>query len=89
LSFNSEYSHLVLKKVKIRIYRSVILCDILYGCEIWFLTLKESNKQECLDVMVLRRIFGSKRKEVTGDWRKLSSEELHDFLSTPGIMTIR
>jgi hypothetical protein len=48
--------------------------------------LKKANKQECLDITVLRRIFGPKRKEVIGGWRKLRSEELHDFLSTPGIM---
>ena len=88
-SFNSEYSHLVSRKVKIKTYRTVILHDILYGCETWFLTLKETNKQECLDITVLRRIFGPKRKEITVGWRKLRSEELHDFLSTPGIMLIR
>jgi len=72
-----------------KIYRNAILHDILYGCEAWFLTLKEANKQECLDITVLRSIFGPKRKEETGGWRKLHSEELHDFLSTPGIMVIK
>jgi hypothetical protein len=42
-----------------------------------------------LDITVLRKILGPKRKEVTGGWRKLRSEELRDFLSTPGIMVIR
>jgi hypothetical protein len=59
------------------------------GCETWFLTLNEPNKEEGLGITVLRGIFGSKRKEVTGGWRKLRSEELHNFLSTPGIMAFR
>jgi hypothetical protein len=89
LSINSEYPHLVSKKVKIRIYRTVILHDILNGCETWFLTLKEANKQVCLDITVLRRILGPKRKEVTRGWRKLRSEDFRDFLSTPRIVVIR
>jgi len=51
--------------------------------------IEGSKKKKCLDNTMLRRIFVSKRKEVTGGWRKLRSEELHDFLSTPGIMAIR
>jgi len=89
MSINSEYSHLVSKKVKIKIYRTAILHDILYGCETWFLTLKEANKQECLDITVLTRILRPKTKEVTGGWRKLRGKEFRDFLSTPGIMVIR
>jgi hypothetical protein len=55
-------------KVKMKIYRTVIFHDILCGCEAWFLTLKEANKQECLDITVLKIIFGPKRKEETGGW---------------------
>jgi hypothetical protein len=51
--------------------------------------IEGSKQTRVLDVMVLRRIFVSKREEVAGGWRKLRSEELHDFLSTPGIMAIR
>jgi hypothetical protein len=62
MSFISEYSHLVYKTVKIKIYRTVILHDILYGCGTWLLTLKETNKQEFLDITRLRRIFGPNRR---------------------------
>jgi hypothetical protein len=52
---------------------------VLYGCETWSLTLR--NRQRVFENKVLRRLFGPKRDEVTGDWRKLHNEELHSFYS--------
>ena len=67
------------KRLKIKIYRTIILLVILYGCETWSLTLKEERRPEVFENRVLRRIFGPKRDEVTGEWRKLHNEELSDL----------
>jgi hypothetical protein len=56
----------------------LILPVILYGCETWSLTLKEEHRQRVFENRVLRRIFGPKRDEVTGGWRKLHNKELRD-----------
>ena len=55
---------------------------VLYGCETWLLTLREERKLRVFENMVLRRIFGPKREEVTGEWRRLHNEELYDLYST-------
>jgi hypothetical protein len=52
---------------------------IVYGCETWSLTLREEHRLRVFENSVLRRIFGSKRDEVTRGWRKLYNEELHKF----------
>jgi hypothetical protein len=52
---------------------------VLYGCETWFLALREEHRLEAFENRVLRRIFGPKMDEVTGEWRKLHNEELHDL----------
>jgi hypothetical protein len=59
---------------------------ILYGCETWSLILREEHRLRTLEKKVLRRIFGPKRYEVTGDWRRLYSEELHNLYSSPSII---
>jgi hypothetical protein len=59
-----------------RIYKTVILSVVLYGCETWSLTLREEHRLRVFDNRVLRRIYDSKRDEVTGGWRKLHNEEL-------------
>jgi hypothetical protein len=61
---------------------------VLYGCETWSLTLREEHRLRVFENRVLRRIFGPKRDEVTGEWRKLHNEELHDFYSSPSIIRI-
>jgi hypothetical protein len=61
---------------------------ILYGCETWSLTLREEHRLEVFENRVLRRIFGPKRDEVTGEWRKLHNEKLHDLYSLPSIIRI-
>jgi hypothetical protein len=57
----------------------------LYGCETWSLTLREEYRLRVFENRVLGRIFGPKRDEVTGEWRKLHNEELHNLYSSPDI----
>jgi hypothetical protein len=66
-------------------YRTVTLPVVLYGCETWSLTLREEHRLRVFTNKVLRRIFGSKRDEVTGDWRRLHKEELYAPYSSPSI----
>jgi hypothetical protein len=65
-----------LKKEKIRIYKTIIFPVVLYGCETWSLTLREEHRLKVFENRVLRRIFGQRRGEVTGEWSKLHNEEL-------------
>jgi hypothetical protein len=58
----------------------------LYRCETWFLSLREEHGLRVLEDRVLRRIFGPKRDEATGGWRKLHNEELHNLYSLPSII---
>jgi hypothetical protein len=60
-------SRLLSKNLKIKIYRNIILSVVLYGCETWSLTLKEERRLSVFENRVLRRIFGPKRDEVTGE----------------------
>jgi hypothetical protein len=77
---------LLLKNVKIRIYKTIILPVVLYGCESWCLTLREEHRLGVFENRMLRRMFGPKRDEVMGEWRKLNNEELHDLYSSPSII---
>jgi hypothetical protein len=61
----------------------------LYGRETWSLTLREEHRLRAFENRVLRRIFGPKRDEVTGEWRKLHNEELHMLYSSPNIRQIK
>jgi len=70
---------LLTKKLKIKLYRNIILPVVLYGCETWSLTLWEERKLRVFENMVLRIIFGHRRDEVTGEWRRLHNEELNDL----------
>jgi hypothetical protein len=74
---NLASSRLLSKNVKIKIYRTTTLHDILCGCETWSLTLREVHRLTAFENRVLRRIFGLKRDEVEGSWRKLHNEELN------------
>ncbi|KAJ4442707.1 hypothetical protein ANN_04296 [Periplaneta americana] len=79
-------SSLLSKNLKVRIYKTVILPVALYGCETWTLTLREKHKLRVFENKVLRKIFGAKRDEVTGEWRKLHNTELHALYSSTDII---
>ena len=64
-------SRLLSKNLKIKIYRTIILPVVLCGCETWSLTLRKERMLRMFENRVLRRVFGPKRDEVTGEWRKL------------------
>ena len=81
-------SSLLSKKIKIKIYRTIILPVVLYGCKIWSLTLREERRLRVFENRVLRRVFGPNRDEVTGEWRKLHNEELNDLYSLPNIVRV-
>ena len=75
-------SSLLSKGTRIKIYRTIILLFVLYGYETWSFTLR------VFDNRVLRRIFGAKRDEATGAWRKLHNEELNDLYSSPNMVRV-
>jgi hypothetical protein len=79
---------LLSKNTKIRVYRSIILPVVLYGCDTWSLTLREEQIVRVFENRVLRRIFGPKRDEATGDWRRLHNEELNDLYSSRNIIRV-
>jgi hypothetical protein len=66
------------RNLKVKIYKTIILPVVLYGCETWCLTLREEHRLRVFENRVLRKIFGLKRDEVTEDRRKWHSEELHN-----------
>ena len=76
------------KNVRIKIYRTIMLLVVLYGCETWSLTLREERRLREFESRVLRRIFGPKRDEVTGEWRKLHNKELNVLYSSPNIVRV-
>jgi hypothetical protein len=77
---------LLSRNVKVKICKTLILSVVLYGRETWSLTLREDHRLGVFVNRVLRRIFGPKRDEVTGEWRKLHNEELHILYSSPNII---
>jgi hypothetical protein len=80
-------SCLISKNIKIKIYKTVILTVVLYGCETWSLTLREEHRLRVFENKVLRRIFGPKREEDVS-WRKLHNDELHSLYSSPNIVRV-
>jgi len=81
-------SMLLSKNQKIKIYRNIILPFVLHGCGTWSLTLREKRKLRVFENMVLRRIFGPRRDEVMGEWRRLHNEQLNDLYSSPNIVRV-
>ena len=79
-------SSLLSKNLKIKIYRTIILPVGLYGCETWSLILRVERRLRVFENRVLRRTFGPKRDEVTGEWRKLNNVELNDLYCSPSII---
>jgi hypothetical protein len=80
-------SSLLSKNVRIKIYRTIILPVVLFGCESWSLTLSEECRLSVFENRVLR-IFGPKRDEVTGEWRGLRNKELYALHSSPNIIRV-
>jgi len=81
-------SSLLSKNIKIKVYRTIILTVVFYGCETWSLTLREERRLRVFENRVLRGIFGPKRDEVTGEWRKLRNEELNDLCCLENIVQV-
>jgi len=81
-------SRLLSKNLKIKICRTIILPVVLYGYETWSLTLREERNLRVFENRVLRRIFGPRRDEVTGEWRRLHNEELNDLHSSPYVVRV-
>jgi hypothetical protein len=77
-----------LKNLKIRICETIILPVVLYGCETCSLTLREEHRLRVFWNRMLRRILGPKRGELTGGWRKLHNEEIHDLYSSSSIVRV-
>jgi len=78
---------LLSKNLKIKIYRTVIL-PVLYGYGTWSLTLREERRLRVFENRVLRGIFGPRRDEVIGEWRKVHNEERNDLYSSPNIVRV-
>jgi hypothetical protein len=81
------FSRLISRNLKIKIYKTVILPVVLYGCETWSLTLREEHKLRVFENKVLKKIFGPKREE-DGSWRNLHNDELHRLYSSPNIVRV-
>ena len=80
-------SSFISKNLKIKIYRTIILPVVLYGCETWLLTLREERRLRVFENRALR-IYGPKRDEATGEWRKLYNDELNDLYCSPNIVRV-
>jgi len=74
--------------MKIKIYRTIILPVVLYGCETWSLTFRERRRVTVFENRVVRRMHGPKRDEVTGEWRKIHNEELNDLYFSSNIVQV-
>ena len=73
--------------MKIKIYKTIILPVVLYGCETWSLTLREGSRLRVFENRILRRIFGPKRDE-NGEWRRLHDEELHTLYRSSNMIRV-
>jgi hypothetical protein len=77
-----------IKNVTFRLRKKTIFHVVLYGCETWSLTLREKRRLRVFENRALRRIFGPKREEVTGGWRRLHYEDLHDLYISLNIIKV-
>jgi hypothetical protein len=75
----NTYTISISRNTKVKIYKTIILPVVLYGCESWSLTFREEHRLKVFENRVLRGIFGPKRDEVTGEWRKLHNGELQNL----------
>jgi len=78
---------LLSKNLKIKIYKTIILPVVLYGCETWSLILRQECRLRVFENRILSRIFGPKRDE-NGEWRRLHNEELHSVCRSPNIVRV-
>ena len=81
-------SRLLSKNLKIKINRTIIVPVVLYGCKTLSLTLREERRLRVFENKVLKTIFGPRRDEVTGDWRRLHNEEINVFYSSPNVVRV-
>jgi len=81
-------SSLLSNNIKIKRHRITVFLVVSYGYKIWSLALREERRLRVSENRVLRRVFGPKRDEVTGEWRKLNSEALNDLHSSPSIIGV-
>jgi hypothetical protein len=81
-SFQSLIFPSPLKNIKIKTYKTIILLVVLYGCQNWFLTLREEHRLRVFENRVLRRILGPKEEEDVGGWRRQHNEELYNLYTS-------
>jgi len=81
-------SSLLSKNLKIKIYRTIVLPVVLYGCETWSFKLRVEHRLRVFEKRVLRRLFGPKRDGVTREWRKLYNEVLYALYSSHNIVRV-
>ena len=79
-------SRLLCKKLKVNTYKTIILLVLLYGCQTWSLTLREVHRLRVFENKVFRKIFGAKRDEITGEWRKLHNAKLYALYFSSNII---
>jgi hypothetical protein len=77
---------LLLKTLTLK-YKNIIF-HVLYGYETWFLTLREEHRLRVFENRVVRRVFGPKKDEVAGGWRRLHNEELHNLYASPDLIRV-
>ena len=75
-------------KIQSNTFRIITSPVVLCGCETWSLTLREERRLRVFENRVLREIFGPRRDELTGEWRKLHNEELNDLYCSPNIVQV-
>ena len=90
LSFGAEsfVFQFAIQKLKINIYRTIILPVVLYECETWSLMLREERRLKVFENRVLRKIFVPKTEEATREWRKLQNEEFNALYSSPNVIRV-
>jgi hypothetical protein len=76
------------KNVKIKIHSNIVLPVVLCGCKTWSLALSEERRLRVFEHRVLRRIFGPKRDEETGEWRRIYNKELYALYFSPNIIRV-
>jgi hypothetical protein len=81
-------SHVLSKNLKIKIYKTIILPVVVYGCETWSRTLRDEHRLRVFENRMLRKIFGRKREGVAGGWRTLHNEKLHNLYASPNTIMV-